>query len=376
MALAACGGGGEQAATDTEPAREDRTSSWQAAIDEHRGRVGAPGVVAGVVLDGDAWAGTAGTADTEGTPLRPDARVRIGSVTKTVIAILALDAVAKGEVSLDDPVAPILGDLLPAEPSVTLRMLLNHTSGIFAVGDEGDLAADIGVLTDPVLQAEAAAVADVFLSGGPASPSVPLLVALAETHDRYASPGEGYHYSNVNYLLVGALLERVTGQPLDQLLHTRLVAPLGLRSTTMSPPDSTEPDLVGYAQVEAGGPPVDPGYAHLLLLGNGAAGGIVSTVDELLTVLRSTLAGDVLPPELVEELLTPTPESGSQAYGLGIARYSLSCGTFYGHEGGIAGIGTIAIVSPDGEDGVVVAQNLRGPDDSGLPALADRLLCS
>jgi hypothetical protein len=62
-------------------------------------------------------------------------------------------------------------------------------------------------------------------------------------------------------------------------------------------------------------------------------------------------------------------------YGLGLATYSLTCGTFFGHEGGVNGTASIAIVSPNGDGGVVVALNLRSGDDPGLPALADGMLC-
>lgn len=375
LGAVACGEGGDR----TEPtaatqAATDPTEAWSAVLDARREALGAPGALLAGRRDGHGWTGASGAADVAGTPLSPGARFRIASITKPVVALLALDAVARGELALDEPVGPPLADLLPDDDAITLRMLLDHTSGIFAVGDEGDLAADIGRLTDPGLQAEATSMAQAFLAGEPVAPSVPLLVALAETHERYAPPGEGYHYSNVNYLLVGVLLERVTGQSLAELLRTRVAEPLGLRHTTISPPDTTEPDLVGYARSPSG-ELVDPGYAHLLLLGNGAAGGIVSTTDELLEILRAAVAGDVVPEPLVAEMTRPSPASGGQAYGLGLATYTLSCGTFLGHEGGIAGTASIALVAPDGQDGVVIALNLRGPEDPGLPALADELLC-
>jgi len=158
------------------------------------------------------------------------------------------------------------------------------------------------------------------------------------------------------------------------LLLSRIVEPLGLRHTTIAPADSSDPELRGYASSTPDGPLVDPGHAHLLLLGNGGSGGIISTADELLTIMQAIASGSLLPPALVDDLLRATPQSGADAYGLGVATYFLSCGTFYGHEGGIDGTAAIAIVSPSGDDGVVVALNSRRPGDPRLAALADSLV--
>ena len=70
--------------------------------------------------------------------------------------------------------------------------------------------------------------------------------------------------------------------------------------------------------------------------------GVISTADELLTILQAIVSGSLVPEPLVQEMLRPTPQSAAQAYGLGIAAYSLSCGTFHGHEGTIDGTGAIA----------------------------------
>jgi hypothetical protein len=64
-----------------------------------------------------------------------------------------------------------------------------------------------------------------------------------------------------------------------------------------------------------------------------------------------------------------------ESYGLGLVTYTLSCGTFHGHEGGVNGTASIAMISPDATDGVVIALNLRSGEDPGLPALADQMLC-
>lgn len=346
----------------------------QQLVDEARVTLGAPGVLATVLRDGKRASVASGASDPSGAPLAPDATVPIGSVTKVLTAALVLDAVERGELTLDTSVDQVLPGLLRDGSAVTVRMLLEHTSGIFAVGDEGDLAADIGRLTDPAMQAEAQQLAAAFSRGEPVVPSVPLLVALAETHDRYGPPGTTFHYSNVNYLLLGRALETVTGTSLAALLQQRVVAPLGLTHTTLAEPG--DPVDVRGSILGTDGALSDPGNAHLLLRGNGASGAVTATTAELLAALRAIVTGDLLPPELTTAMLTPTLASHG-AYGLGMATYHLRCGTFYGHAGGIAGVDVVALVSPDAQDGVVLAANARPADGrEQLLPIAEQLLCA
>ena len=115
-------------------------------------------------------------------------------------------------------------------------MLLDHTSGVFNVGDESDLATDITNLSDPALRSEATDLATRYLAGEPVTMPDRLFVALAETHDRYFEPGTGYHYSNANYQLAAMVLTQATGLSLADLLRTRIAEPLQLQHTTLAPP--------------------------------------------------------------------------------------------------------------------------------------------
>jgi D-alanyl-D-alanine carboxypeptidase len=347
------------------------------ALDAERARYGAPGALA-LVRHGDhEWFGASGTADLAGEPITEDTTFRIASITKPIVAALMLDAVARGEVSLDDVVGELLPGVLRSDPPVSVRMLLDHTSGIVNEGDDGDLVADIAKLTDPALKDEANSVAGKLVAGEPATASDRLLVALAETNDRYFAPGTGYEYSNINYQLAAMVLERVTGAPLAALLRERIVEPLGLRYTAIVPGDPVRPELHGYGTTTADGSLVDitDDLLPTALLGNGGSGGIVSTAGELLTIMQAIASGRLVPPPLLEDMLHPTAPSGG-SYGLGLATYYLSCGTFHGHEGGLNGTASIAIVAPEGGQGVVIALNLRSGADPKLPALADELLCA
>jgi D-alanyl-D-alanine carboxypeptidase len=392
VSLAACAGGGTTAAPSASPtsgppaspdATPNRTPDLQGVLDYRLKSSGAPGALAVLRVGGARRAFSSGAADLAGTPITETTRFRIASITKPIVAALVLDAVSRGELSLDDTVDDLLpGVLRPGSP-ITIRRLLDHTSGIYDEYNEGDPIADIENLADPKLRAEARAMARRIAAAEPLIAPAEVVVALAETHDRYFEPGAGWHYSNAGYMLAGMVLEQVTGQPLGDLLRTRIVQPLGLVHTTIAPPDTASPELRGYL--------TKPPYTEfedvtddLAFMGNGAHAGIVTTADELLAIMGAIVSGRLLPADLVAEMKEPNEESSGlglsdnlESYGLGLSTYRLSCGTFYGHTGAVNGTGSIAVVSPDGADGVVIAMNLlTDRSDPGLEMLADIMLCA
>ena len=310
-----------------------------------------------------------------GTPISAATRFRIASITKPIVAALVLDAVARGELGLDDVVGDRLPGVLRPDPPVTIRQLLEHTSGIFdesnGVSTQADVEADIAKLADPALRAEATATLQQVLAGTRAIASDRVIVALSETHDRLFPPGTQFSYSNTNYQVAAMLLERQTGSPLADLLRTRLVEPLELQRTSIAPPDTASPEFRGYGTSATDGSFVDI-TDDLGWFGNGGNGGIISTPDDLLTAMQAIVGGRYLPAELTTEMLT----ARQGTYALGIGSYPFSCGTLFGHQGGVNGTASIATASTDGHDGVVVAFNLRGGRDPDLVALADDLLCS
>lgn len=344
-------------------------------LDDARESYGSPGLLA-VVRHGDSeWRGFSGHADVNGAELMDTTRFRIASITKPIVALLVLDAVSRGELSLDSQVSEVIPGVLPADPPTTVRMLLDHSSGIFNVGDEGDITADIGKLTDPVLQAQAADLGDRYLAGEHVTIPDRLYVALALTHPRYFEPGRGYHYSNVNYQLAAMALTRATGRTLADLLRSKVVDRLGLRRTTLATDDGDAPEMRGYGPDAAGGSLTDL-TDELLALGNGGSGGVISTGGELLTIMQAIVAGDLLPAPLAAEMKHATIESEG-SYGLGVATYRMSCGTFYGHGGAMSGTRSIALASDDGSNGVVIAANVKGDGDRpDLLPLAESLICS
>ncbi len=389
--VAACGGSSDPAASPEATAPEaptpevttsPETESTAVALDAERiddtlaGKLReypAPGALALIAVDGERVGGSAGAADLDGTAITADARFRIASITKPITAALVLDAVQRGELSLDDQVNDLVPGLLADEPPVTVRMLLEHTSGIFDETNNQDIADDVALLTDDAQITEADELLARYLAGEDVIVPARLLVAAAEAHGRDFPAGTDFKYSNVNYQVAAIVLEEVTGQPIADLLRERIVEPLGLEHTTMAPPDLATPEIHGYGTDIDDGSLVDI-TDELTVFGNGASGGVISTAGELLTIMQAIVGGDLLDEQLVTEIRAATALSDG-TYGLGLASYGLTCGAFYGHEGGVNGTASIALVSPDGSDGVVVALNLRDGSDARMPALADDLLC-
>lgn len=340
-----------------------------ASLDALRAATLAPGALAVAVDGGARTAAASGTRSLRGATVEPTDRFRIGSITKTVVAALVLISVERGELGLDDVATDRLPGVLRATPAVTVRQLLGHTSGVFDELNEGDVTADIARLPDAASRAEAEDFLRRHAAGERVVASPELLIALAETHERYFAPGAGYHYSNTNYQVLGRLLEAATGQRLPELLRTRIVEPLGLTATTWAPADTASPDLRGYDST-ATGAMVDV-TDDLAAYGNGANGGIVSSADDLVAMLRAITAARLFGADLVAEMERPARGT----YGLGIATYSFSCGTYYGHGGSVSGTQSIAVVSGDGSRGAVAAISMVSGGDVKLPALAEAAVC-
>ena len=359
------------ASASARPTSTPATADLQGLLDAERTSYGALGALAVVRIGDQRRFAASGAADLAGTPISETTRFRIASITKPIVATLVLDAVAHGTLSLDDVVGTILPGIVRVEPAITVLQLLSHTSGVFDESNDGDPTADIPKLTDPTLRKQAEDLLKRYIAGEKVIGTDRLLVALSEGHPRYFAPGAGYHYSNTNYQLAAMILEKTTGTLLADLLASRIVEPLGLRHVTIAPPDLASPELRGYGTSTTDGSLVDI-TDDLIAFGNGGNGGILSTADDLLTTMQAIVSGRLLPAQLVAEMKKPV----LQSYGLGLATYLLSCGTFFGHEGGVNGTASIALVSPTGDRGVVIALNLRSAADPRLPALADRMVCA
>jgi D-alanyl-D-alanine carboxypeptidase len=280
----------------------------------------------------------AGVADkATGQPMQPQDKVRIASITKTFTATVVLQLVAEGRLSLDDSVQKLLPGVITGhgyDPArITVRQLLQHTSGI------PDYVSSPGFLTPQSLARtrQPQQLVDLALRLGP--------------------PVHGWLYSDTNYILLGMIIQKVTGQSPGTEISRRILEPLGLRDTSF-PLTSTQipaPYAHGYYG------PID--VTNLSNPSNPwTAGAIISTTDDVARFYRALLTGRLLPPAQLREMLTTMPvdnpsELFPEHYGLGIYSVQLSCGTAWGHDGGIIGFITIAYTSRDGSRQAVMTYN-------------------
>ncbi|TML70533.1 MAG: beta-lactamase family protein [Actinobacteria bacterium] len=314
-------------------ARSSERSELQSALD---GLVsaGAPGAIL-LVRNGDRTLRLAsGYGDVvRKTPMRVDDRFRIASLTKSYVSTVVLQLAAEGKLSLDDSIERRLPGVVPNGDKITIRRLLNHTTGLF------DYENDPSVLKP-------------YLNGNLGYAWAPRrLVQIALSHKPLFKPGDRYSYSNTNYMIAGLIIEAVTGHRLGSELRHRLFQPLHLRSTSfpLTPRVST-PFAHGYYLL--GQPPatdvsgLDP-FPW-------AAGAIVSTADDVVSFYRALLSGHLLPPALLREMKTTVAEGRGQSdipgqrSGLGLERFPTPCGDAYGHNGTFPGYLVYAFTSKSG----------------------------
>jgi D-alanyl-D-alanine carboxypeptidase len=290
----------------------------------------------------------AGLANLEtGEQLTPEHRFRVASVSKIFIATVVLQLVDEGALGLD-------GDAAPLVPGITVRQLLNHTSGV----PNADLFDDLVEFFEPYRRNPE--------HRWEMSPHD--LLARAVGMPRLFPPGEGWAYSGSNYLALGLLVEVTTGATLREELRRRIVEPLGLAGTDL-PEKSSDDDGLARSYFPADNPvmpspePVD--VTTLDLPFNWAGGGIVSIPRDVARFLQALLGGELLPAGPRAEMLSTVPSDWPEtdAYGLGIGRITSvmgrvpsPCGAAWGHLG-LGPYTAIALASEDGDRQAVVLAN-------------------
>lgn len=345
LAAAGCSAQHSPAAVDPLPVR------FQAELDRLRGQLDLPGVTAAYLLPGAVAAAFAsGSADRElSLPATVETRMLSGSTGKTFVAALALALQQEGKVDLDDPIARWLGEepwfaRLPNGPAITVRMLLNHSSGLADhVYSEAFGAALLHLRPD---QQFAPADLIAFILDSP-----PLFVA-----------GQGYSYSDTNYILAGLILERAGGAPYYQQIQHRFLYPLGLVLTAPSP-GRVHPGLAqGYLSPDGGlaglgATTLDHGLFRFDPGSEWTGGGLVTSPRDLVRWASALYGGRAIGTAAVEEMLASiAPGSGKgerSGYGLGVYVWRGEYGPEYGHGGWFPGYRTSFAFYP--EHGVAVA---------------------
>ena len=302
--------------------------------------------------DGVIWSGASGIANREtGDPMTPNLLSRMGSVTKTFVSALILQLSDENHFQLDDPIEQWLPGAIANGENITIRHLMNMTSGLFNYTEDDEFV-------------------EIMLSESERHWSPTELIAEAMSHEPYFLPGEGWRYSNTNYVLLGILAEQIAGQSVADQLRTRFTEPLGLTDTVFgSNTTFAGPHAHGYADYDDDGVLDEHTYYDASLAG--AAGDGVSTVSDLATWARALYGGTVLSDQSHADIynfislqgLFPAGMNGS--YGLGVFQLEYDASllgiplTAVGHDGGIPGYVTLMFYLPKHDIAVAIMINAQ-----------------
>jgi D-alanyl-D-alanine carboxypeptidase len=349
-----------------QPARVSDTStlkqSLQLKLEEWHKAGTFPGATLGVVFaNGESFGLAVGYSDrATKTPMKPNDRMLAGSVGKTFAAATALQLIKQGKIGLDDKVEKYLGGepwfpRLPNAKDITVRQLMNHTSGLVRYEFKDQFTKDLTANPEKVWK--------------PAE-----LVAYLLDEKPPFEAGKGWDYSDTNYIVLGMIIEKVTGKKFYDEANRRLLKPLKLSDTI--PQDG--PRLKGLVQGYAG--PNNPfgGKDEMIQDGKFAinpqfewtGGGYASTSLDLARWATMLYEGKAYSPDLLPQVLdgVPAPMLGRETrYGLGVIIRKTAGGTSYGHSGFFPGYLTDMMYFPDQKIAVAVQVNTSVGRSLGKP---------
>ncbi len=303
-----------------------------------------PGAAVIITDDGrTVYASGQGLADIEaGTPITPGTVFRLGSITKQFSAAVILQLVDEGKLSLDDPVSKFLPSFPEPGASATVRQLLNHTVGVQSyTGIPGWMAEEN---TNRAYTTEE-------------------MIALFRDLPAPSRPGEKWAYNNSGYVLVGAVIEAVTGMPWHQAVEERITGPLGLATIRYGVGEADIPNMAkGYTDKEG---QIRPAQAIHMSVPH-AAGALTGSVEDLAKWDHALHHGKVVDSENYARMIAPTrlPDGETAPYGFGLGRGEVRGRPAIGHGGGIFGFSTDSIYIPEEDIFVAVFTNSDEPASS------------
>ena len=337
-------------------------AALQAKLDEWHKAGSFPGATLGVVLaNGESFALAVGYSDRDArTPMKPNDRMLAGSVGKTFAAATALQLIKEGKIGLDDKIEKYLGgeqwfSRLPNAKDITVRQLMNHTSGLVRYEFKEQFTKDLTANPEKVWK--------------PAE-----LVAYLLDEKPPFEAGKGWDYSDTNYIVLGMIIEKVTGKKFYDEATRRLLKPLKLSDTI--PQDG--PRLKGVVQGYAG--PNNPFGGTDQMIVNGkfvinpqfewTGGGYASTTQDLARWVKMIYEGKAFSPDLLPQVVdgVAAPMLGRETkYGLGAIIRKTQVGTSYGHSGFFPGYMTDMAYFPDQKIAVAVQVNTSVGRSLGKP---------
>ncbi|HEU5101217.1 MAG TPA: serine hydrolase [Roseiflexaceae bacterium] len=324
-----------------------------------------PGAVLAVHIPGQKpWAGASGFIDQQRTQLmKPTTQVRIASISKVFTAVIVLQLVEEGKLDLDAPVSTWFPRLVPRASKTTVRNLLNHTTGLYDYLEDRSFLARAFQAPDRHWTPEE-------------------LVAYAARHPSAFQPGQPgmWDYSSTNYVMLGMIVEQVTGNSLAHEMRQRILTPLELRHTFF-PPEEAVPGIQarGYRQ--------NHDQTNISLSFAFATANLVSTVGDVQRFGEALFGGRLLKPATLEAMYTFENGKGQYnmpklEYGLGVMRNQLAIGrdahgqarpalasTVLGHTGGFAGFRSALWYEPASGITIALGMNQGATDPNILATL-------
>ncbi|MFD5266029.1 serine hydrolase domain-containing protein [Streptomyces sp. NPDC058335] len=305
------------------------------------------------------WRGSAGVHDlASGRPADPDARFRAGSVTKVVTAAAVLKLAARGEIDLDRPVQRYLPGLLGKDfRPVTVRQLLNHTSGIPAGDGLGETFEEVYAHRYDTLTPQA-------------------VVASASAKGPEFRPGRKQHYLNINYTVLGLLIEKVTGRPYAAAATELVLAPAGMRDTYFpgTDPRILGPHNHGYQAVEkADGTTELVDVTEWNQADRFAAGDMISTTADLERLLGSLFEGRIVPRPRLREMFTVPAHIEGATYSAGLQRFEYGGRVYWLKSGGRYGYNALIAGTRDLSRTLVYSVNATDAKGEGMNPVAERI---
>ncbi|MGG3798634.1 serine hydrolase domain-containing protein [Metabacillus fastidiosus] len=330
--------------------QRDRNSLKQAMRDTLQ--LGFPGILAKTSEGGKTWSYATGIADLRTKkPMKTDFRFRIASVTKTFTATVVLQLAEENRLNLDDSIEKWLPGVIQGNGydgnQITIRQLLNHTSGIADYIKSKDF--DIMDTKKSYTAGE--------------------LVKIGISLPPDFAPEKGWSYSNTGYVLLGILIEKITGNSYAEEIENRIIEPLKLSNTFLPGNSSVIPGTKharGYVQPDGASELKDVTYYNPSI--GSSAGDMISTADDLNKFFSYLLSGKLLKEQQLKQMLTPVPTGIAEidGYGLGIYEIKLPNGvSIWGHTGGIPGFSTFAGGTIGGKHTLTV--NLNGSGTANTP---------
>ena len=334
----------------------------QAKLDEWHKAGKFPGATLGVVLaNGESFGLAVGYSDRDlKTPMKPDDRMLAGSVGKTFAAATALQLVKEGKIGLDDKIEKYFGkepwfDRLPNSRDITVRQLMNHTSGLVRYEFKETFTKDLTANPMKVW-----------------TPEERLAYLFGEKAKFEA--GKGWDYSDTNYIVLGMIIEKVTGKKFFDEANQRVLKPLRLKDTIPQEGPVMKRVVQGYAG------PNNPFGGKDAMIENGkfvvnpqlewTGGGYASTSEDLARWAKMMYEGQAFDASMLPQMLdgVAAPMLGGETkYGLGVIIRKTQAGTSYGHSGFFPGYMTDMMYFPEQKIAVAAQVNTSVPQDLGKP---------